>query len=174
MASLHSSVMMGHVPLYLDGSLSYISSRSFRLSPLTLELSDPILNTTSILLPFILSPPRALSSRQVLCLLAALDTSLGRDPLVCEDSQSLLSPRRPPHLHHQSATQSFTHSSSPHPVHFFLFLHSSLIPIKRQYRDRCLRSLTTPYPTLEAAKGSKWYQQYRIAQVRIDCLQHQA
>jgi hypothetical protein len=95
---------MGHVPLYLNGSLSYISSRSFRLSPLTLKLLDPILNTAFILLPFILSPPRALSSRQVLCLLAALDTSLGRDPFVYKDSQSLLSPRRPPHLHHYSIT----------------------------------------------------------------------
>jgi hypothetical protein len=50
MASLHLSVIMGHVPLYLDGSLSYISSRSFRPSPPTLEPSDPILNTVSILL----------------------------------------------------------------------------------------------------------------------------
>jgi hypothetical protein len=110
MASLHSSVMMGHVPLYLDGSLSYISSRSFRPSP-TLEPSDPILNTASILLSlYSLSPPRALSSRQVLYLLAALDTSLGCDLLVCEDSRSLLTPRRPPHLHHHSATRFFTHS----------------------------------------------------------------
>jgi len=92
MASLHSPVMMGHVPLYLNGSLSYISSRSFRPSP-TLEPSDPILNTASILLSlYSLSPPRALSSRQVLYLLAALDTSFGCDLLVYEDSQSLLSP----------------------------------------------------------------------------------
>ena len=103
--------MMEHVPLYLDGSLSYISSRNFRPSPLTLEPLDPILNTASILLPFILSPPRALSSRQVLCLLAAFDTSLSRDPFVCEDSRSLLSPRRPLHLYY-SVTQFFTYSSS--------------------------------------------------------------
>jgi hypothetical protein len=166
MAFLHLSAMMEHVPLYLDGCLSYISSRSLRPSPLTLKPSDPILNTASILSLHSLSPSRALSSRQVLCLLAALDTSLGRNPLVCEDSRSLLSPRRPPHLHHYPATRFFTHS----PLLTFLFLYSSLILIKRQHRDRCLRSLTTRYPILEAAKGSKWYQQYRIAQVRIDCL----
>ena len=60
---------------------------------------------------FILSPPRALNSLQVLCLLAALDTSLSRDPFVCEDSRSLLSPRRPLHLYY-SVTQFFTYSSS--------------------------------------------------------------
>ena len=60
MVPLHSSVMIEHVPLYLDGSLSYISSRNFRLSPPTLEPSDPILNTASILLSLhSLSPPRA-------------------------------------------------------------------------------------------------------------------
>ena len=86
MASLYSLVIMGHVPLYLDGSLSYISSRSFCLSP-TLELLDLILNTAFILLSlYSLSPLRALSSRQVLYLLAALDTSLGYDLLVCKDS----------------------------------------------------------------------------------------
>jgi hypothetical protein len=93
MASLHSLVIIGHVPLYLNGSLSYISSHSFRLSPLTLKLLDLILNTASILLSlYSLSPSRALSSRQVLYLLAALNTSLSCDPLVCEDSQSSLSP----------------------------------------------------------------------------------
>jgi hypothetical protein len=62
MASLYLLVIIGYVPLYLDGSLSYISSYSFRLS-LTLELLDPILNTASILLSlYSLSPPRALSS----------------------------------------------------------------------------------------------------------------
>jgi hypothetical protein len=86
MASLYSLVMMGHVPLYLNGSLSYISSYSFRLS-LTLKPLDPILNTASILLSlYSLSPLRALSSQQVLYLLAALNTSLGCDLLVCEDS----------------------------------------------------------------------------------------
>ena len=100
MASLYLLVIIGHVPLYLNGSLSYISSRSFCLSPLTLKPLDLILNTTSILLPFILSLLRALSSRQVLCLLAALNTSLGCDLLVYKDSQSLLSPRRPLYLYY--------------------------------------------------------------------------
>ena len=50
MVPLHPSVMMGHVPLYLDGSLSDISSRSIRPSPPTVERSDSILNTASILL----------------------------------------------------------------------------------------------------------------------------
>jgi hypothetical protein len=63
MASLYSSVIIGYVPLYLNGSLSYISSYSFRPSPLTLKPLDLILNTASILLPFILSPLRALSSQ---------------------------------------------------------------------------------------------------------------
>ena len=59
MAPLYSSVMIGHFPLYLNGSLSYISSHSFRPS-LTLEPSDPILNTASILLSlYSLSPSRA-------------------------------------------------------------------------------------------------------------------
>jgi hypothetical protein len=62
MAPLYSLVIIGHVPLYLNGSLNYISSRSFRPS-LTLKLSDPILNTTSLLLSlYSLSPLRALSS----------------------------------------------------------------------------------------------------------------
>jgi hypothetical protein len=87
MASLHLLVIIGHVPLYLNGSLSYISSRSFRLSPLIIKPLDPILNTASILLSlYSLSPPRALSFRQVLYLLAALDTSFGCDLLVYEDS----------------------------------------------------------------------------------------
>jgi hypothetical protein len=61
MAPLYSLVMMGYVPLYLDGSLSYISSYSFCLSP-TLKLLDPILNTASILLSlYSLFPLRALS-----------------------------------------------------------------------------------------------------------------
>ena len=63
MASLYLLVIIGHIPLYLNGSLSYISSYSFCLSPLTLKLLDLILNTASILLPFILSPLRALSSQ---------------------------------------------------------------------------------------------------------------
>ena len=113
MAPLHSSVMMGHFPLYLDGPLSYISSRSFRPSP-TLEPSDPILNTASILLSLHSLPSEGL-----------------------ELSTSPVSPRRPRHfpwprsprqrrlskfiissplstslyLHH-SATRFFTHSSS--------------------------------------------------------------
>jgi hypothetical protein len=56
MAFLYLLVIIRHIPLYLNGSLSYISSYSFCLSPLTLKLLDPILNTASILLPFILSP----------------------------------------------------------------------------------------------------------------------
>jgi hypothetical protein len=127
MASLYLLAIIEHIPLYLDGCLSYISSRSLRPSPLTLKLSDPILNTASILSLYSLSPSRALSSRQVLCLLAVLNTSLSRNPLVYEDSQSLLSPRRPPHLYHYPITRFFTYS----PLLTFLFLHSSLIPIKR-------------------------------------------
>jgi hypothetical protein len=99
MASLYLLVIIRHIPLYLNSSLSYISSRSFRLSPPTLKLLDPILNTASILLSlYSLSPPRALSSRQVLCLLAALNTSLGCDPFVYKDSQISLSPQRPLYL----------------------------------------------------------------------------
>jgi len=48
--------MMGHIPLYLNGSLSYISSRSFRPS-LTLKPLDPILNTASLLLSLYSLPP---------------------------------------------------------------------------------------------------------------------
>jgi len=63
MASLYLLVIIGHVPLYLNGSLSYISSRSFCLSPLTLKPLDLILNTAFILSFYSLSPLRALSSR---------------------------------------------------------------------------------------------------------------
>jgi hypothetical protein len=110
MAPLYLLVIIGHVPLYLNGSLSYISSRSFRLS-LTLKPLDLILNTASILL-FLYSffPPRALSSRQVLYLLAALDTSLGCDLLVYKDSRSLLTPRRPLYLYYYSITRFFIYS----------------------------------------------------------------
>jgi hypothetical protein len=62
MASLYLLAIMKHVPLYLDGCLSYISSCSLRLSPLTLKPLDPILNTASILSLYSLSPLRALSS----------------------------------------------------------------------------------------------------------------
>ena len=151
--------MMGHIPLYLNGSLSYISSHSLRLSSLTLEPSNPILNTTSILLSFYsLSPSRALSSRQVLCLLAALDTSLGRNPLVYKDSRSLLSPRRPLHLYHHSATRFFTYSFAHHP-HYFLPLFPSInrrlmnsidhrIGRLCRHYDKCLHILTTRCPTI--------------------------
>jgi hypothetical protein len=109
-APLYLLVIIGHIPLYLNSSLSYISSRSFRLS-LTLKPLDPILNTTSILLFFYsFSPPRALSSRQVLYLLAALDTSLGYNLLVYKDSRSLLTPCRPLYLYHYSITRFFTYS----------------------------------------------------------------
>jgi hypothetical protein len=50
---------------------------------------------------------RASNSRQVLYLLAALDTSLGRDPLVREDSLSSLSPRRPLYLYYYYMNQFF-------------------------------------------------------------------
>jgi hypothetical protein len=189
MVPLYLSVIIEHVPLYLNGSLSYISSRSFRLSPPTLEPLDPILNTASILLsPYSLSPSRALSSRQVLCLLAALDTFLGHNPLVSEYSRSLLSPRQPPHFHHSvtwfytysSSLIIFTSSFSYTPPLFPLINHRLMNSIDHRivrlcrHRDRCLRFLTTRYPILEAAKGSKWYQEYRRAQVRINCLQRQA
>jgi hypothetical protein len=121
MASIYLSAIIEH------GCLSYISSRSLRPSPLTLKPLDPILNTASILSLYSLSLLRALSSRQVLCLLAALDTSLGRNLLVYKDSQSLLSPRRSLHLHYYLITRFFTYS----PLLTFLFLYSSLISIKR-------------------------------------------
>jgi hypothetical protein len=107
MDPLHSSVMAEQPPRYLDGRLGYISSLGFRPSP-------PMLN-----IPLLW---RASNSRQVLCLLAALDTSLGRDPLVREDSPSSLSPRRPPHLHHHYTTRFFYSSSF---THLLLTLDSS-------------------------------------------------
>jgi hypothetical protein len=148
--------MMGHIPLYLNGSLSYISSRSFRPS-LTLKPLDPILNTASLLLSLYSLPPpwKALSSRQVLYL---LDTSFGHDPLVSEDSRSLLSPRRPLHLYHHSATRFFTYSFAHHP-HYFLPLFPSInrrlmnsidhrIGRLCRHYDRCLHILTTRCPTI--------------------------
>jgi hypothetical protein len=165
MASLHSSAIIEYVPLYLDGSLSYISSHSFRPSLSTLKPLDLILNTAFILLSLhSLLSSKALSSRQVLCLLAALDTSFSCDLLVYKDSRSLLTPHCSLYLHH-STTRFFTHSlclpSSlipfTYPLHFFLFLHSSLISIKRQNRDKCLHSLITRYSILEVIKRSKWY-----------------
>lgn len=42
------------------------------------------------------------------------------------------------------------------------------------HRDRCLRFLAHHHPTLEAAKDTKWYRQYRTAQARIDCLRRRA
>jgi hypothetical protein len=119
MASLYLLVMMGHVPLYLNSSLSYISSYSLRPSPLTLKPSDLILNTTSILFFFYsLSSSKALSSWQVRCLLAILDTSLGYNLLFCKDSQSSLSPWYPLYLYY-SVTWFFTYSP------LFTFLTSS-------------------------------------------------
>jgi hypothetical protein len=50
MASLYLLAIMEHVPLYLNGSLSYISSRSFHPSPLTVKQLDLIFNTASVLL----------------------------------------------------------------------------------------------------------------------------
>ena len=86
MASLYLLAIIEYIPLYFNSYLSYISSRSLCPSPLTLKPLDLILNTAFILSFYSLSPLRALSSRQVLCLLAALDTSLGRNPLVYKDS----------------------------------------------------------------------------------------
>jgi hypothetical protein len=136
MASLHLSAMMEHVPLYLDGCLSYISSRSLRPSP-TLKPSDPILNTASILLSLhSLSPLRALSSRHFPWL---------QSPRLQRLSKFAISPTpstSPPPLCN-SILHSFPFAYLPH---FFLSLYSSLIPIKRQHRNRCLRSLTTHCP----------------------------
>ena len=117
MVPLHPSVMMGHVPLYLDGSLSYISSRSFRPSP-TLEPSDPILNTASILLSLHSLPSEGL-----------------------ELSTSPVSPRRPRHFPwprspRQRRLSKFIISSPPSTslpplcnsiLHLFLRLLSSLL-----------------------------------------------
>jgi hypothetical protein len=50
MASLYLLAIIEYVPLYLNGYLSYISSYSLRLSPLTLKPLDLILNTAFILL----------------------------------------------------------------------------------------------------------------------------
>jgi hypothetical protein len=59
--------MADHPPLDLDGCLSYISPRSLRPSPQTLEPSDPILSTPSILLSLhFLSLSQASNSQQVL------------------------------------------------------------------------------------------------------------
>jgi hypothetical protein len=44
----------------------------------------------------------------------------------------------------------------------------------RRRRDKCLRFLTTRYPTIEAALGSVCFKQYKKAQDKIDCLQRQA
>jgi hypothetical protein len=169
MVPLHSSAMMGHVPLYLDGSLSYISSRSLRPSP-TLEPSDPILNTASILLSLhSLSPEGSELSTSPVSPRRPRHFPWLRSPRLRRLSKFINS--SPPSTSPPPLCDSILHSfPSAYLSHLFLFLHSSLIPIKLQHRDRCLRSLTTRYPTLEAAKGSKWYQQYRIAQVRIDCL----
>ena len=173
MASLHSPVMMGHVPLYLNGSLSYISSRSFRPSP-TLEPSDPILNTASILLSLHSLPSEGL-----------------------ELSTSPVSPRRPRHFPwprspRQRRLSKFIISSPPstspplcnsilhsflfaHHLHFFLSYTLPLFPLinrrlmnsidhrivrLRRHRDRCLRILTTRCPAIEAALGSVWFKQY--------------
>jgi hypothetical protein len=63
MASLYLFTIIEHVPLYFNSYLGYISSRSLRLSPLTLKPLDPILNTAFILFSlYSLSPLRALSS----------------------------------------------------------------------------------------------------------------
>jgi hypothetical protein len=59
MAPFYLLVIMGHFPLYLDDSLSYISSYSFRPS-LTLKPLDPILNTAFILLSLYSLPSKGL------------------------------------------------------------------------------------------------------------------
>jgi len=126
MVPLHSSVMMEHVPLYLDGSLSYISSRSFRPSSPTLERSDSILNTASILLSLhSLSPPRA--STSPVSPRRPRHFPWPRSPRLRRLSKFIISsppPTSPPPLCN-SILHSFLFA---HPLHFFLFLHSSLIP----------------------------------------------
>jgi hypothetical protein len=89
--------------------------------------------------------------------------SLNYDPLLYEaPSKFILS--SPPSIPHTTVDPSNTRR----------LMNSIGHHIVRQHRDRCLRFLTNRYPTLEAAQGSKWYQQYRAAEVRIDRLQSQA
>ena len=38
------------------------------------------------------------------------------------------------------------------------------------HRNRCLQFLKQHYPTLKAAKETKWYRQYTAAQLRINSL----
>jgi hypothetical protein len=38
------------------------------------------------------------------------------------------------------------------------------------HRNRCLQFLKHHYPTLKAAKESKWYRQYYATQLRINSL----
>jgi hypothetical protein len=105
----HSSVMAEQPPQYLNGRLSYINSRSLRPSPPTLEQSEYCFYPA---LPLFSPSPEGLEySRQVLYLLTTLDTSLGRNPLICKDSRSSVSPRRPLYLYNHSVTPFFTPSS---------------------------------------------------------------
>jgi hypothetical protein len=121
--------MMEDVPLYLNGCLSYISSHSLCPSP-TLKLSNLILNTASILLLLHSLPSKGLGL-----------------------STSPMSPRRPRHFPWprspcQQRLSKFIISLPPstslllcnlilhlflfaHHLHFFLFLHSSLIPFNQ-------------------------------------------
>jgi hypothetical protein len=143
--------MMEHVPLYLNGCLSYISSHSLCPSP-TLKLSNLILNTASILLLLHSLPSKGLGL-----------------------STSPMSPRRPRHFPWprspcQQRLSKFIISLPPSTSLLLCNLILPLFPLINcrlinsvDYRivrlcrhcDKCLCFLTTCYPTLKAAKWSK-------------------
>ena len=156
--------MADHLLLSPDGCLSSTSSRSRRSSP-------PISKTACILLSLdglgtlitIVSP----CPRHFPCPRSPRPRRLSKFAVCPATSTSF----------HFFAT-SLIHLRSPTSFFPFYTIPSSLINRRivrlRRHRGRCLRFLTARYPILEAAKGSKWYQQYRLAQVRIDYLQRQA
>jgi hypothetical protein len=100
--------MAGLVCLCLKAALGYISSRSFH-PPSTscnhyISFKHSFLHCS--LFTFSLSR------------LHDESRGLGCDSLLHKDSPSLFSPRCPPHLHHHSATQFYTHSSFAHLLYF--------------------------------------------------------
>jgi hypothetical protein len=164
MAPSLSPAIVDHRPLYHNGSSSYISSRnlclpslsynyqiSFEYSfpPCSLEILDGICSLLSTLAMV------TTGALEVHSLLAALyiSSTLKLD----SPSIPLRSPSSPLALVNRRPINSINRR----------------IRILRVHCDRCLRFLTNRYLTLEAAKASKWYQEYRRAAARIDCLQRQ-
>ncbi|KAF4633412.1 hypothetical protein G7Y89_g4704 [Cudoniella acicularis] len=134
----------------LEAAPGYISSRSFRL-PSTFKDSN---STSPVVLATIPSCAKAL---EVCCLSDVLPistTTFRRSPYLAinydpplRSTLEVYSPRHPLYLHHP------LHLDSSHNRRLINSTDHRIVRL-RQHRDRCLRFLTTRYPTIEAALRS--------------------